>query len=332
MKLCTFEYEGISRVGIVVDENTVADATATCAAYLIKQGETKVRAFESANLSVPASLGGIINGGVDSLKIISEAKEHLKTSSGLEESIGTKLFFPLAEVILKAPIARPPKMLACVYNRISSYGRATKPLPHHPYYFVKLGTCIIGPDDRIEIPGDVGMVGPELEVAAIIGKKGKNIPIEDAAEYIFGYTIVNDITAHEMRRKSEWIITKQPSGEEERLTYPVRYKNFDTWAPMGPWVVTHDEIPDIYNCRMEARVNNVPVLQGNLADMNFRFPELISYFSSAHTMEPGDAIFSGSCSPAAGWKMNSIDLRKLGGILESEVEGIGVLRNPIAPV
>ncbi len=329
MKLCTFEHEGVDKVGIVLDEGTVADAKAAYVAYLADRGETKERALELACTLLPPAMQGIIGGGDRSLKILQETIDYLRASSKREDSSSKELLFPVSEVKLKAPVGRPPKMLACVYNRVSSYGRATKPLPNHPYYFVKLGTCVVGPGDPIEIPDTVGMVGPELEVAAIIGKKGKHIPRDEAGQYIFGYTIVNDITAHEMRRKSEWIITKQPTGEEERLTYPVRYKNFDTWAPMGPWVVTKDEIPDVYHCRMEARVNDVPVLRGNLSDMNFRFPELIAYFSEAHTLEPGDAIFSGSCSPAPGWRMNGIDLRKLGGIIESEVEGIGILRNPI---
>lgn len=326
MKLCTLEYKGLDRVGIFMDEDQLVDITIAYTTCLFKQGEP--RAYELANVLTPPSMIEIIKGGESSLKAIKETLQDLKESPRIEGPKGERIFYSLSDVKLKAPIPRPPKILACVYNRKTSYEMATKPSPHHPYYFVKLSTCVIGPYDPIEIP-DVGIVGPELEVAAIIGKKGKNIPVERAEEYILGYTIVIDVTAHEMRQRSEWIIAKQPTGEEERLTYAARYKNFDTWAPMGPCLVTRDEIPDIYNCKMEARVDNVTVLQGNLADMNFRFPQLISYFSAAHTLEPGDAIFSGSCRPAPGWKMYSIDLRKMGGVLKSEVEGIGILKNPI---
>ena len=125
---------------------------------------------------------------------------------------------------------------------------------------------------------------------------------------------------------------KNAEGKESKLTYAGRYKCFDTFAPMGPWIVTRDEIADIGNCKMEARLNDQAVQKGTTADMVFKFPYLISYFSGAHTLEPGDIISSGTCTFAPGWNLQNLDLRKIGGVLESEVTEIGTMKNPIKPV
>jgi 2-keto-4-pentenoate hydratase/2-oxohepta-3-ene-1,7-dioic acid hydratase in catechol pathway len=324
MKLSTFEYNGLDRVGIVFDKDRLADATIAYAACLHNRGETK--AYKLADVLVPPSMLEIIEGGESSLKALLETEQALKSLPQMKGPRGERIIYSMNEVTLKAPVPRPGKILAIAINNKQGFERAIKPPGEpHPLYFIKLNTCVTGPYDFIEIP-DIGIVGSEIEVAAIIGKKGKNISIEKVDEHIFGYTVHNDITAFEIRQKQEWIIVVRPGGEQEKLTYPGRYKCYDTFAPMGPWVVTRDEIGNIENRKMEARINGKTCQIGSTSDMVFKFPQLISYLSGAHTLEPGDIISGGTVA------RDPIDLRRVGGILESEVEGIGTLKNPIKPI
>jgi 2-keto-4-pentenoate hydratase/2-oxohepta-3-ene-1,7-dioic acid hydratase in catechol pathway len=274
-----------------------------------------------------------IEEGKSSLDTAGEILDFIKGSGETTGPDGKPLLFNMPEVSFKAPIAHPPKFFCAAVTRKESWERAIKPKNPHPTYFIKLSSCIIGPYDAIEIP-DIGVVGPEVEVAAVISKRGKNIPLEKVKEHIFGYTLHNDITAHELRKTSEWITMIREDGSQEKLTYSGRYKCFDTFAPMGPWIVTQDEFRDINQqaLSMTSKLNGVMVQSGTTAETVFPFIEFIRYLSEAHTLEPGDIVSGGTVLPAPGWSMTTIDLRKIGGTLESEVEGIGNMRNPIVPI
>ena len=188
-----------------------------------------------------------------------------------------------------------------------------------------------GPYDPIEIP-DIGIVGSEAEVAFIIGKKAKFVDEQDAQSYVYGYTVHNDITAHELRDTKEWIVSKRPEGDK-RLTYAGRYKCFDTFAPMGPWLTTADEVPDINNVDIHAYVNDRLVQTGNTSDMYFKIPHLVSYLSGAHTLLPGDIVSWGTVQrPIEGVNFQKIDLRGWGGVLKTEASGLGTIENPIKPI
>jgi 2-keto-4-pentenoate hydratase/2-oxohepta-3-ene-1,7-dioic acid hydratase in catechol pathway len=332
MKLCTFVYKNVEHTGFLVGNGKVVDITVGYATYLHDRGEAN--AYPLANILTPPSMLKIIESGNSSIRAIGETMEFLKGKPDLKGPREDKIYYSLDEIRLGAPIPRPPKILAPALNHKQAWDRVLRPgTTPHPVYFVKLSTCVTGPYDPIEIP-DVGVVGSEIEVGLVVGRKGKNIPIEKAEEYIFGYTIHNDITAHELRDKEEWITIKSTSleGKEMKVTYAGRYKCFDTFAPMGPWLVTRDEIPNIDDCAMVARLKGEPIQKGSTADMVFKFPELLSYFSGAHTLEPGDILSSGTCAFAPGWNLRNVDLRKIGGVLESEVEGIGVMKNPIKAI
>jgi 2-keto-4-pentenoate hydratase/2-oxohepta-3-ene-1,7-dioic acid hydratase in catechol pathway len=329
MKLCTYETQGLTRVGVILDKDRLADATIACAAYLHAQGETK--AYALAEVLTPPSMLAIIEGGASSLDALRKAEQCAKTNPQASGPRGEKLFHAIKDVRLKAPVPRPPKILGPNWNSKSDQERIIRPPGEpHPFYAIKLGTAVTGPYDPIEIP-DIGGVISEVEAALIIGKKGKNIPEDKAKEYIFGYTVANDLTALDMRDKQEWVLVKSPTGGEQiRISSAARYKCLDTFCPMGPWLVTADEI-DIHNCRMDARVDGELDQTGTTADMVFNFFQLIAYFSKAHTLEPGDVILSATTPLAPDrqkaklGKINISDKK----VLESEIEGIGVIRNPI---
>jgi 2-keto-4-pentenoate hydratase/2-oxohepta-3-ene-1,7-dioic acid hydratase in catechol pathway len=236
-----------------------------------------------------------------------------------------------AALHLRAPVTAPPKFFAIAINGKANWERSIKPPDAKAQYFIKVRTCLTGPYDPVEIP-DIGSVGPEVELALIIGRPGKHITVANAPQHIFGYTVHNDLTAHDLRVRSEWIKLRRKDGSEERLTYPGRWKNFDTFSPMGPWLSTADEVPDPHSLDMWAKLNGELVQQGNSGDVAFTAPELIAYLSQAHTLEAGDIISLGTVPAVEPWTMAGIDLRRHGGVIEAGISGIGALRNPIVPV
>jgi 2-keto-4-pentenoate hydratase/2-oxohepta-3-ene-1,7-dioic acid hydratase in catechol pathway len=227
-----------------------------------------------------------------------------------------------------APITRPPKFFAIAINGRANWERSIKPEGATAQYFIKLRTCITGPGDPVEIP-DIGSVGPEVELAVIIGRGGKHISAECALDHVFGYTIHNDLTAHDLRSQKSWIRLKRKNGSEEQLTYPGRWKNFDTFSPLGPWLITPDEVPDPGNLRLTAHLNDDLVQDGTTADYVFDIPHLIAFLSEAHTLEPGDIISTGTVPAVAPWTMAGMDLRRYGGQITCEIEGFGQQINPI---
>lgn len=245
-----------------------------------------------------------------------------------EQSLGA---LDPSDLQIMAPVTDPPKFFAVAINGRENWERAIKPEAKTPHYFIKLRTCITGPFDPIEIP-DIGSVGPEIELALVIGKGGKHIPKDKAMEHVFGYTVHNDLTAHHLRATSEWIRLRRKDGSEEQLTYPGRWKNYDTFSPMGPWLVTPDEVPAPHNLKMSAHLNGELVQDGTTADYVYPVPEIISYLSDAHTLEPGDIISMGTVPAVPPWTMPKIDLRKFGGTISCEVEGLGKLENPIVAI
>jgi 2-keto-4-pentenoate hydratase/2-oxohepta-3-ene-1,7-dioic acid hydratase in catechol pathway len=217
--------------------------------------------------------------------------------------------YELDKVKILPPIRNPSKII-CTGLNFEDYRRilGLQYLPV-PQIFLKAPSAIIGHMDPIEIPESYGKVYHEYELACIISKKCKNVNESIAEDYIFGYTIFNDITAHDIelltRELQQWA------------------KSIDTFAPIGPVVVTRDELRDISNLKMVRRRNGIIESESNTKYMRFKFNEIISFISTFITLNPGDIITSGS--PPAGPIYP-------GDLIEAEIEGIGVLRNPVVSV
>ncbi|MEW6045279.1 MAG: fumarylacetoacetate hydrolase family protein [Bacillota bacterium] len=211
----------------------------------------------------------------------------------------------LAEVRLLAPIPDPPKIL-CVGLNFEDY-RKLLGLEYLavPQVFLKSPSAVVGPDHPIEIPLGYGEVYHEFEVAAVIGKTSRTLSPETAWDAVFGYTIFDDIVLHDLE-----LLTRE---------YQQWAKNCDTFAPMGPWIVTRDEI-DITNVTMVRRRNGQEQARSTTAAMHRPFNVLLAFVSTFMTLHPGDIVTS--ASPPAGPIAP-------GDVIEAEVEGIGVLRNPV---
>lgn len=208
----------------------------------------------------------------------------------------------LGEVKLLAPV-RPSKIVCVGRNYREHAAELGNKMPDEPLLFLKAPSAIIGPDDRIEMPSASQQVEHEGELGVIIGFTGRNISENDALAYVFGYTCVNDVTARDLQRK------------DVQFT---RGKSFDTFCPVGPWIVTH---LDPTNITVTTRVNGEVKQNGNTRDMAFDVAFLISYISAIMTLYPGDLIATGT--PAGVSRM------KHGDTVEVEVGGVGILRNQV---
>jgi 2-keto-4-pentenoate hydratase/2-oxohepta-3-ene-1,7-dioic acid hydratase in catechol pathway len=329
VKLCSFKAGRKSRVGVLLENGSVADVNHGYAALLFAQGHPKPR--QMADVMTPPAMVGLIESGEPGLACVGETIDFLRKSPSAQSPEGDRIFYRQEEIKFAAPVPEPSKIFAIAMNNREAFEAAETPANPHPLYFVKVPSSVTGPYDPIEIP-DIGIVGPEAEVAVVIGRGGRFIPEGEAMNHIFGYTVHNDITAHELRDTREWIVVKGPQGDR-RLTYAGRYKCFDTFSPMGPWVVTTDEIADPNDLKIEARINGRLIQTGSTADMFFKLPRVISSLSEAHTLKPGDVISWGTVQrPIAELDFLKIDLRRLGGVLEAEVEGIGCLKNPLRAI
>ena len=221
-----------------------------------------------------------------------------------------------------APIPRPRKNVFCVgWNYLEHFeeGAKARPqvqeMPQHPTFFSKVPTTVTGPYDPVPLhAGVTAKLDWEVELGVIIGRGGRNITEADAMKHVFGYTVVNDVSAREIQRQhgQQWF----------------KGKSLDGSCPMGPWIVTADEIPDPQALRVSCRVNGVTKQDSNTRHMYFRIPRIIAELSAGLTLEPGDIISTGT--PAGvGHARTPPEFMAVGDILETEAEGIGLLRNKI---
>lgn len=209
---------------------------------------------------------------------------------------------PLAEVTLLAPVI-PRSKVVCVGLNFAAH-RADMPVdaPDEPLIFLKPNTAVIGPDDAIRIPPVEGRIVHEGELAVVIGRVAKQVAAADAMDYVFGYTIADDVSARDqMLADGQW----------------ARGKGYDTFCPLGPWIETE---LDPHNLAITTRVDGEVRREGHTRDLLRGIPELIEHITNVWTMLPGDVILTGTPAGQGGFVA--------GQTVEIEIEGIGVLRNP----
>lgn len=225
------------------------------------------------------------------------------------------------DVRLEAPI-RPKKFFHTAGNFIDHHNELTAVDWSHPVHkgivFFQNLDAIIGPDDDIVYPeGLTKELDYELEMAIVIGKPGKFFTAEEAEDHIAGYTIFNDITARDIQRK-----------EMESGVFSFS-KGIDTFCPIGPWIVTKDEIPDAHNLAMQLRVNGEARQTGNTSATRITWPHLIAYHSP-QVYSAGDLVTTGTISGVAAVQKNPFDFYlQPGDVVEAEIEGLGILRNKV---
>lgn len=231
---------------------------------------------------------------------------------------------PVESVELLAPIPEPRRNVMCLglnyaehaEEHYSASGRQTE-LPEYPIVFTKAPSSVNGP--YADIPYDPTITQEldwEVELAVIIGRKGKNIPVEEAMDYVFGYTVLNDVSARDLQRRHKQFF---------------KGKSLDGACPMGPWIVTADELTDPHHLRVTSRVNGFVKQDSNTAMMIFDVPSIINHMSCGMTLLPGDIIATGTPS-GVGFARQPPEFLQSGDVVECEVEGIGIIRNKVASV
>jgi 2-keto-4-pentenoate hydratase/2-oxohepta-3-ene-1,7-dioic acid hydratase in catechol pathway len=236
-------------------------------------------------------------------------------SHDLAQDAEAGLAYPADRVRWHAPIPRPRKDVFCLGQNYAAHAAESgNPPPSAPIYFTKPPTTVIGPEETIPYPqGLTTRLDWEVELGAVIGIKGRDIRAGRALEYVFGYTIFNDVSARDLQyRTSQWFKGKALDGS----------------CPMGPVVVTADEIPDPQRLRLQLRVNGVTKQDSNTSDMIFSVARIIEDLSAGMTLEPGDCISTGT-PQGVGDGRKPPEYLHPGDLTEAEIERIGVLRNPV---
>lgn len=229
---------------------------------------------------------------------------------------------PLASVTLLAPIPRPRKNVFCVgWNYLEHFREGEKIRPHvtdmptHPTFFSKTPTTVIGPYDPVPYDAKItDKLDWEAELGVIIGTGGINLSEADAMKHVFGYTVINDVSGRDIQRQhgQQWF----------------KGKSLDGTCPMGPWILTADEVADPHALDIGCKLNGVAKQASNTSYMYFKIPRIIAELSHGLTLEPGDIISTGT-PQGVGHARTPPEFMKRGDVLETEVQGIGVLRNRI---
>jgi 2-keto-4-pentenoate hydratase/2-oxohepta-3-ene-1,7-dioic acid hydratase in catechol pathway len=221
--------------------------------------------------------------------------------------------YPRPEVRIHAPIPRPPKFILIGLNYRDHAIESGMAIPSTPTVFCKYSNAVIGPGDPILLPAVSKEVDYEAELAFVIGRRGKDIPADRWADYVFGYTMVNDVSARDYQRATtQWTMGK----------------TFDTFGPMGPELVSADEIADPHNLRIRCEVNGRVLQDSTTAQLVFRIPDLVAYLSQVMTLEPGDIVSTGT-PPGVGFARKPPIFLQHGDEVVVKVEGLGELRNPV---
>ncbi|WP_072395353.1 fumarylacetoacetate hydrolase family protein [Hyphomicrobium sp. CS1GBMeth3] len=221
-----------------------------------------------------------------------------------------------AGVRLGAPVSRPWSFLAIGLNYADHAKEAGLEVPSEPVIFNKLGNTVSGPLDDVIYPKNSNRLDWEIELAFVIGKRARYVEQKDAMDYVAGYTICNDVSERrfQMKRNGQWF----------------KGKAAETLGPLGPWLVTPDEISDPSNLKMSLKVNGETKQQGSTATMIFSIPYLVSYITEFCVLEPGDVVTTGT-PPGVGSVMKPPQYLVAGDVMELEIEGLGLQRQTVVP-
>ena len=261
------------------------------------------------NFHLPSTLEELIGLGEEGIGAV----ERLTLDSTNPEK--RKATFRTGDVTFLAPVSSPPKIICLGLNYRDHAEETGADIPDEPILFMKPRTAIIGPDEPIIQPNFVKELDYEAELAIIIGKKGRNIPVSEAKKHVFGYTAFNDVSAREIQFKDrQW----------------TRGKSFDTFAPIGPCVTTPDQIGDVGNLNIRTRVNGELRQNSSTRNMVFNVYAVIHHISLVMTLEPCDIIATGTPAGVAFVMKPEPKFLSSGDLVEVEIENIGNLRNRVA--
>lgn len=285
MKIATFSVQTEQHIGLVIDDQIIS-LTALCPEefpacikkFIERSGELRTRAEQI-----------------------------------IEQRVNDHAIFKLSEVNILPPIAKPDKIICVGLNYFDHCKETGMEPPESPVIFSKYANAIAGHNDAIEIPINSTEVDFEAELAFVIGREAKHVSEEEADDYVFGYTIMNDISARDLQfQDGQWS----------------RGKTADTFAPFGPVIVTKDEVGDPHNLAISLELNGEIMQDSNTSNLIFTVPEIISFLSQSMTLMPGDLIATGT-PPGVGMGRNPKIWLKNGDRMNVSIEKIGTLSNHV---
>lgn len=282
MELVTFESETFEiRTGARIPQDGIIDLAAS-------------------DPAIPVTMRGILEGLPKTLDRIFEVVDR-----GVGVAVGYRR--------LLAPVPNPGKVVCIGLNYRDHAEETGAPIPSEPVVFNKFPSTVVGPGDPILLPRVSGMVDYEAELVVVVGKRAKNVPLEEAMEYVAGYTAGHDVSAR------DWQMNK--GGKQWLLG-----KSFDTFAPLGPSLITADDVPDPLNLKIAMRINGKTLQDSSTKQMIFGVDYLVSYLSQVFTLDPGDVIYTGT-PPGVGFVRQPPVFLQPGDVCEVEIERIGILKN-----
>ena len=309
MKLLTYSTnEKPLRLGVLVDESTIVDPQEAYIELLKNNGQE--RAEDIANALLPHNPTEFIANGDLALQTAKEA-----ISYALENKQQTSAVYQYENVQIGAPILKPNKIICVGLNYKNHIIEMKRDFPEHPVIFAKFATAIAGPNDVFPLNSNLTKkLDYEAEFAFVIGKTGKDIAYDDALDYVYGYTVANDITARDMQKRTiQWL----------------QGKTLDKSLPLGPILVTKDEIPNPHSLEISLTVNGEVRQNSNTEQLLFNVNQLVEFLSGIVTLEPGDIVCTGT--PGGVGEAQNKFLQG-GDVVKVEISGIGAIETIIKEV
>ena len=283
MRLVTFTHNHSTRIGALVDGDVVD--------------------FSNAEPVLPVEMVAFLEAGIEAMEL---AKDAIASGNGR---------IPLADVRLKSPVLRPPKIICVGLNYAKHAAEAGIDIPKVPLVFNKQSLCVTGPYDHVYKPPESDQLDYEGELAFVIGKRCRRVPKDQAQRVIAGYTIMNDVSVR------DWQLVP-------KITPHTMGKSWDTHGPLGPCIVTADELPDPHHLDIRTWINGELRQDSNTNDLLFNCYWIVEHLSTAFTLEAGDVISTGTPSGVIAGMKDKVWL-KSGDVMKVEIEKIGYIENRI---
>ena len=309
MRFVTYQSDHAEKIGVVIEEKVI-NLNKAYQLYLKQQGS--VRYQEIADTLLPSNMVQFLEGGDASLEAANQAINFVRENVNGNKEVSSNL----SEIILRAPVTKPGKILCVGHNYREHILEMKREIPEFPVIFAKFANAVNGPADEIPLPAITNQLDYEAEFAFVIGKQAKNVTKENALDYVAGYTIVNDVTARDLQRRTlQWF----------------QGKNLDGSAPMGPWIVTKDEITNPGGLEISLKVNGEIRQKSNTENLVFDVPFLVEFLSHIMTLEPGDVVCTGTPGGVGFAREPQVFLQD-GDVITVEIEKIGAIENQVREV
>ena len=312
MRLVMFNYgERLYRLGLLNSDETIIDVNYAYEKILYEKHTPAYREFAAAY--APSDSKAFLNGGEVCMNTIPEIEAKHFAADSLNVD-GLPMVFNRKEVKLAAPVMNPDKIICLSHNYYDFCEETGNPVPPEPRIFAKFSNSICGCDDPIIYPKMTKCLGYEVELAIVIGKRGRYIPLEKAYDYVAGYTLFNDVSASDLTSMDKQVC---------------RGKTFDNFAPCGPALVTKDEVPDPNALEVALYVNGKELQHSNTKNLIYNVPTLVSFLSECFTLEPGDIIATGTPGGLAKDRVPNTYMQ-VGDVCTLKIDILGELTNTIA--